>query len=408
MNDYKNAPLTELVEGLMLHLEELGYTKTTRERQMAYYAVFLKYAKKRNIHHFTLETGKTFLLKHHEHRWEDIAPLTIEQNFLQRHIRMLHEFQQHGKLVTMRRTNRIYALAFFEDVINEFLESERSRGLKPSTLAGKRHMLNKIFEYFESVGLTSTTDITAKHVYGFLESRTYFAVTTKECFQYLLRSLIRYLHDNNACREELLKLFPVISIHTKNAYPSYFKSSDVTKVLQCVDTSTQIGKRDYLILLLAAELGMRIGDICALKVENINVHKKCVEYIQQKTGATVTLTISDELLYAFADYMKNARPKCSYSEILISHTAPTRPFRNKTFYETLQIYLRKAGVDVPVGQKHGMHTLRSSLASNMLSDGESILVISNILGHDYVDTSRHYIKIDLDGLRKCVLEVPAI
>jgi len=407
MNDYKNVPLTELVERLMLHLEELGYTKTTRERQMAYYAVFLKYAKKRNIHHFTLEIGKTFLLQHHEHRWKDTETLTVEQNFLQRHIRMLHEFQQHEKLVTMRRTNRVYSLSFFEDVINCFLESERSRGLKASTIAGKRHMLNKIFEYFEGVGLTSTTDITAKHIYGFLESRTYFAVTTKEYFQYLLRSLIRYLHDNNACREELLKLFPVISIHTKNAYPSYFKSSDVTKVLQCVDTSTQIGKRDYLILLLAAELGMRIGDICALKAENVNVHKKRVEYIQQKTGATVTLTISDELLCAFADYMKNARPKCSYGEIVISHTAPIRPFRNKNFYATLQAYLEKAGVDVPVGQKHGMHTLRSSLASNMLRDGESILVISNILGHDYVDTSRHYTKIDVDGLRKCVLEVPA-
>jgi len=70
--------------------------------------------------------------------------------------------------------------------------------------------------------------------------------------------------------------------------------------------------------------------------------------------------------------------------------------------------LRKAGVDVPAGQKHGMHTLRSSLASNMLNDGESILIISNILGHNYVDTSRHYIKIDLAGLRKCVLEVPAV
>jgi len=408
MNDYKNAPLAELVEGLISHLETHGYARTTRERFKAYYAVFLKYAKKRNIHHFTLEIGKTFLLQHHEHRWEDTASLTVEQNYLQRHIRMLHEFQQYGKLVTMRRTNRIYALDFFEDVINDFLESERKRGLKPNTIAGKRHMLNKIFEYLEGIGLTNTADITAKHIYGFLESRTYFAVTTKECIQYLLRSLIRYLHGNNACREELLKLFPVISIHTKNAYPSCFKSSDVTKVLQCVDTSTLIGKRDYLILLLAAELGMRIGDICALKIENINAHKKCVEYIQQKTGATVMLTVSDEILYAFADYMKNARPKCSYSEILISHTAPIRPFRNKTFYETLQIYLRKAGVDVPAGQKHGMHTLRSSLASNMLNDGESILTISNILGHNYVDTSRHYIKIDLAGLRKCVLEVPTI
>lgn len=405
MKDYENLPLPELVEKLMAHLEERGYTENTRRSLSAYYAVLLKYAKKHGIYHFTLEIGKAFLLQHHRHEWTETAKLSAAQNYLQRHIRMLHEFQIHGELLTKRRSNRIYTLVNFEDVINDYL---RQLNLKAVTLKAKRHMLNQIFEYFDGLGLKSTHDIKATHIFGFLESRTYFSVTTKEAYQYLIRNLIRNLCNNNACCAELVKLFPIISLHTKNAYPPYFKSNDITKTLQCVDTTTTMGKRDYLVLLLAAELGMRVGDICTLKIENINVQKKCIEYVQQKTGTTVTLPISDELLFAFADYMKNSRPKCSFNEVLVNHRAPIKPFHNKTFHSMLQKYLTKAGVEIVIGQKHGMHSLRSSLASNMLSDGASVLVISNVLGHNYVDTSRSYIKIDVDGLRKCALEVPVI
>ena len=408
MDDHKNLPLPELVEKLMVHLDERGYAESTRCRLRAYYAVFIKYAKKHGIHSFTLEIGKTFLSEHHGHEWTDTEKLSIAQNYLQKHILMLHEFQMCGEVITRRRSNRIYALAYFSDVINSYIDYEQHRNLKAVTLKTKHHMLNQIFEYFESLGLKNTRNIKATHIFGFLESRTYFSVTTKEAYQYLIRNLIRYLYDNDACCAELTQLFPVISIHTKNAYPSHFNSNDITRVLQCVDTATKMGKRDYFVLLLAAELGMRVSDICALKIESIDAQKKCIEYVQQKTGATVTLPISDELLCAFADYMKNVRPKCSFGEVLISHRAPIRPFHGKTFHAMLQKYLCDANVKVAKGQKHGMHSLRSSLASNMLGDGVSVLVISNILGHNYVDTSRSYIKIDLDGLRKCVLEVPAV
>jgi site-specific recombinase XerD len=74
----------------------------------------------------------------------------------------------------------------------------------------------------------------------------------------------------------------------------------------------------------------------------------------------------------------------------------------------LQKYLSKAEIKTVDGQKHGLHSLRSSLASNLLQDGVPIPVISNILGHKYADTTSLYLKIDLPGLRRASLEVPAL
>jgi len=402
----QNLKLPELVEKLMFYLEEKGYSSCTCDRLRAYYRLLLKFTKKHDIQYFNLEVGKTFLLKHHGHHWVTTDKLSVAQNYLQRHIMMLFEFQTYGEIVSKKRVKRIYSISYFENVINGYLEYKRVFGLKKSTIAGIKHCLNLIFEYWESAGLKDPKDITPKSIYDFLEARTYYSVTTKERYQYLLRDLIKYLHKNSLCRPELLKLFPIISVHSKNAYPSYFAPEEISRVLQCVDTDTSTGKRDYLILLLAAQLGMRASDIRALKIKNINFRKRLIEYNQIKTRDAVSLPMTDELFFALIDYLKNVRPICNFNEVFIRIKAPIEPYGSTKFYSMVQKYLNAAGINISNGQKHGIHSLRSSLASNMLRDGVSIPVISNILGHRYSDTTNDYLKIDITGLRKAALEVP--
>ena len=57
------------------------------------------------------------------------------------------------------------------------------------------------------------------------------------------------------------------------------------------------------------------------------------------------------------------------------------------------------------GERHGIHTLRNSFAKNMLDAGAPLLVISQTLGHQSVNTTAIYLKIDLDGLRRFALDI---
>ena len=61
--------IEELVNGLMDHLKLIGYKESTRERYLAYYKVFIKYCRKKEIDYFSLDLGKQFLLEHHKHKW---------------------------------------------------------------------------------------------------------------------------------------------------------------------------------------------------------------------------------------------------------------------------------------------------------------------------------------------------
>lgn len=404
--DQHNLTIEELVDGLMEHLKLIGYKESTRERYLAYYKVFIKYCKRKDETYFSLDLGKQFLLEHHMHQWVDFEKLTMAQSYLQRHIWMLHEFQLYGEIRQKKRLLKDMKLKFFESVLEDYIAHEEESGLKDTTLKGKRFSARKVFKYFESIGIKNTSDIRPEHVYSFLASKSYYSVTTKESYQYLLRSLLTYMSQENLCSKDLAQMFPVISIHTKNSYPSYFTPECITKLLQSIDAETPYGKRDYVILLLATTLGLRCIDICSLTFDDIDWKRKTIGFVQSKTGEYVSLPISDELFLALIDYIKNARPECDYKEVLICNRAPVRPFDNRNFHEMLQKYFKRAGLTFKEDQKHGMHSMRSSLASNMLRSDTPIPVISNVLGHKYTDTTGIYIKIDLEGLRKAALEVP--
>ena len=141
-------------------------------------------------------------------------------------------------------------------------------------------------------------------------------------------------------------------------------------------------------------------------MDNIDWKRKTIGFVQSKTDEYVSLSISDELFMALADYIKNARPVCDYREVLISNRAPVKQFDHRNFYEMLQKYFKLTGSTFKEDQKHRLHSMRSSLASNILRSEIPIPMISNVLGHRYSDTTGIYIKINLEGLRKVALEVP--
>jgi site-specific recombinase XerD len=65
--------------------------------------------------------------------------------------------------------------------------------------------------------------------------------------------------------------------------------------------------------------------------------------------------------------------------------------------------MNKAGIDMK-GQKCGLHSLRSTLARVMLENGATLPIISETLGHQNIQTTSIYLKIDMEGLRNCVID----
>ena len=175
-----------------------------------------------------------------------------------------------------------------------------------------------------------------------------------------------------------------------------------------IDTSTFKGKRDKAALLLATRLGIRTCDILNLKEENLNFDNNTITFIQVKTYTEITLPMVDDVRMALVDYLEE-RNKMSVTidNIFVAVKGQNlKPLHRSALRFALTSYFDKAGVDYK-GKKHGLHVLRSSLASSMVNDNVSYDIVRKVLGHTDDDSIKHYARIDIEELRKCAIEVPA-
>lgn len=228
---------------------------------------------------------------------------------------------------------------------------------------------------------------------------------TKNANLYEIRRFLSYLVDNHGVSHGALSPVHVIFGCHKKSLPTYYEPAEVRKMINNIDVSSPKGKRDYLVCLLVAQLGMRAGDVSRLKYQSIHWDRETIEIIQQKTGNPLVLPLLANLRFALLDYWKNARPESDVDTILLTLSKPHRCLAPSFLSRIVTGRLEKAGIDIH-NRRHGCHAMRHSLARNLLSDNEALSTITGILGHENSNTTRRYLSIDTKGLRFIALEVP--
>lgn len=232
------------------------------------------------------------------------------------------------------------------------------------------------------------------------------AKTTVAFALYVLRSVLPLLFADGATSSDLSLLCPSVRVPAGAKIPSAYSPEDIQAILEAVDRENPQGKRDYAILLLAARLGLRVGDIRELRFDNIRWDTAEIRLIQSKTGNEIVLPLSDELGWALIDYVKNGRPITDSKVIFVRHIAPYDAFgQDNNLNNIISKYFKAANIHVPQGKRHGMHVFRHSLASSMLANGTPLPVVSEALGHSETNTTARYLKIAVEQLRSCALEV---
>jgi len=204
---------------------------------------------------------------------------------------------------------------------------------------------------------------------------------------------------------DLVDQVPKIRFRQDTRIPSVWRKEDVDALLAAVDRSSPIGKRDYAILLLAARLGMRAGDIRELRIENLQWDESRIEITQAKTGTPLSLPLTEEIGSAIIDYLRYGRPPVRHRVVFLRHNAPFEPFGfNDNLYHIITTYRQRAGIKLPDRCQRGLNALCHSIASRLLEAGAPLQDISSVMGHLSPETTRLYTKIGIESLRSVALD----
>jgi integrase/recombinase XerD len=213
-----------------------------------------------------------------------------------------------------------------------------------------------------------------------------------------LRGYLRFLAAAGLCRSGLDHAVPIIPQWRLSALPRYLPAAAVERVISSCDLSKPHGVRDRAILLLLARLGLRGGDVLAMRLVDVAWADGTVR-VRGKGRREVRLPLPQDAGDALLEYLNRARPCVDEDRIFLRSSAPYRPLTGSSVVSgVVRLALSRAGItDAP---SRGANLLRHSAATSMLRAGASLDAVGTVLRHRSVDTTAHYAKVDIVMLQQ--------
>ena len=324
-------------------------------------------------------------------------------------VEALHEFQETGKVLkgTQRNPPKIFDGIVGKSMTQYISARQDLLDLSNATIHSYHLYLNSFLIHLNEKGITNLNKISRHNILSFIRSLSPHLLASKSIALGILKGYLKHLFDQSLIKSDYSLIVPKVNYNRQPKLPSVFTKEEVATLLSSVDRSSPVGKRDYAILVLATRLGFRTSDIVSLKFENIIWEKNIIEFNQVKTNKHITLPLLPEVGNALIDYMKYGRPLSEDSHCFLQLLPPHEKINSSTVGGLVRLNLKRAGINV-TNRKHGPHALRHSFAEKLLSNRATLPVISEALGHSSSESTMYYVRIDINTLRQCALEVDLI
>jgi integrase/recombinase XerD len=218
-----------------------------------------------------------------------------------------------------------------------------------------------------------------------------------------VRMFLRFLIAAGRCPPGLDHAIPTIARWRLASLPKYLSTEAVERVLASCDRTTRIGVRDRAVLLLLARLGLRAGDVAALKCRELDWAEGTVQ-VAGKSRRQARLPLPQEVGDAILDYLAH-RPAVNHDQVFLTTVAPFKGLSYQTVGQIATRAMHCAGVEAP---QSGSHVLRHSAATQMLRHGLPLEAIGAVLRHASIETTAGYAKVDLRLLHEVAKPWPEV
>lgn len=319
-------------------------------------------------------------------------------------VRIFIESDERGQFTRRIQKPKLMPSAWLAPVISSYTRFLRKhRNLADRTLSKREWQLARFGSFLDQNGVHQIAAVQAAAIRQFLCSLKGQKAATILTYGVTLRSFFEW-----AFLEQVLPVnFSLISIsgphYRQGALRDILGAHEIEEILNAVDQTTAIGRRDRAVLLLSIRYGLRPCDIRQLKIDDIQWRKEVITVHQAKTKRLLTLPLLPDVARALSDYLKRDRPVTSSRCIFVRHLAPFEPFVPNN---NLAAIMRKALYGGGLGERkgrRGLYLFRHTLATRMLAAGCPIKSIGDVLGHVSTATTMEYANVDLNALRTVAL-----
>ena len=184
--------------------------------------------------------------------------------------------------------------------------------------------------------------------------------------------------------------------------PEVLTLEEVERILDSIDLSTPEGLRDHCLIELLYSCGLRVSEVCALRLSDLFFDEGFVRVIGKGNKQRV-VPISPRAVHEIRNWL-DARAdiavKPEDEDVLFVSARRGRHLSRVTVFHNIKLHVAAAGIDKTVSP----HTFRHTFATHLLEGGASLRAIQVMLGHEDIGTTEIYTHLDTAYLREQVLE----
>lgn len=176
-------------------------------------------------------------------------------------------------------------------------------------------------------------------------------------------------------------------------------AQQIEHIINQTDIKSPLGIRDRAIMEVFYSTGIRACELIKLSLHDIDIERGILMVRQGKGNKDRVVPIGKRALQWTCKYIEQARNNSLDNTLFLSNK--NQPFASPGYLNQLiSKYKKKAGIT----KAGACHLFRHSMATEMLHNGADIRYIQEILGHEKLDTTEIYTKVNIDHLKRVYLE----
>jgi site-specific recombinase XerD len=219
-----------------------------------------------------------------------------------------------------------------------------------------------------------------------------------------LRSFLRFLHFTNRSDAQLAGAVTCPPPWPHSPVPETLSEAQLRKFLKSFDRTQPLGLRDFAMALCLCQLGLRALEVASLQLADVDMQAQTLYLRHTKTRRGRLLPLPSDVAKAIQGYLRAGRPATGSTRLFVRHRAPWSECQGSD----LVLSAMRSAFD-RCGLNHNrVHLLRHTFATRLHRRGLDIKVIADLLGHQSLDTTARYARVNFEELRQAALPWPGV
>jgi integrase/recombinase XerD len=202
-----------------------------------------------------------------------------------------------------------------------------------------------------------------------------------------MRALLRYLHLAGITQTGLAGAVPSAASWPASRLAQPIDRQQAARLMSSCDRRTAVGRRDFAVLTLLLRLGLRVGEVAALELTDVDWRHGEI-LVRGKGHREERLPLPTDVGQAVAGWLRRGRPRCASTHVFTTVIAPRRELSSKAVSAIVRRAGHRSGVVVTA------HRLRHYAATELLRSGASLPEVGQVLRHASLLSTAIYAKVD--------------